>query len=100
MATPEMRPTFLSVINEDLTEDMKKIKIPTLIIWGEDDDITPIEFGKRMNSLIPNSKFLILPRAGHFSFLDQPDEFVGQLTLFISSPRAGARRGEVIGPEF
>lgn len=84
LATPELRETFLNTINEDLTEDMKKITCPTLIISGENDRDTPVDFGKRMNSLILNSKFIILPGSGHFSFLDQPEEFVKELTKFIS----------------
>lgn len=83
VATPELKETFLRTINEDLTEDMKKIFCPTLIIAGENDADTPVEFGERMHSIIPNSKFIILPNAGHFSFLDKPEEFVKILTDFI-----------------
>jgi pimeloyl-ACP methyl ester carboxylesterase len=80
---PELKATFLKVVNEDLSKDMKGIKIPTLIITGEDDKDTPIAFGKRMNFLIPNSQLLILKNAGHYSFLDQPEEFVKILAKFI-----------------
>jgi pimeloyl-ACP methyl ester carboxylesterase len=80
---PELKATFLKVVNEDLSKDMKGIKIPTLIITGENDKDTPIAFGKRMNFLIPNSQLLILKNAGHYSFLDQPEEFVKILAKFI-----------------
>lgn len=83
LATPELQKTFVNVVNEDLTEDMKKISCPTLIIWGENDKDTPVEFGKKMESLIPDSKFFILPGAGHFSFLDQPEEFAKNLHEFM-----------------
>ena len=62
---------------------MEKINIPTLIITGENDQDTPVEFGRKMHSLIPNSKFIILKGAGHFSFLDQSEEFVKELEKFI-----------------
>ena len=84
LSNPELRETFLNTINEDLTEDMKRISCPTLIISGENDKDTPVEYGKRMNFLIPNSKFIILKNAGHFSFIDQPEEFIKELVSFIS----------------
>lgn len=83
IATPELKNIFLNVVNEDLTEDMKKIHIPTLIIWGEKDKDTPIEFGQKMNSLIPNSELIILPNAGHYSFLDNREEFIKELDNFL-----------------
>ena len=79
----ELKETFLKIIGEDLTEEMKNIKIPTLIIWGDKDKETPVEFGRRMNSLIADSKLEIL-EGGHYSFLDKPDEFAGLLINFIS----------------
>lgn len=83
IATPELQKTYVRVINEDLTEDMKQINCSTLIITGEKDLDTPIEFGRRMNSLIKNSNFAILSNAGHFSFLDSKQEFVNKLLDFI-----------------
>lgn len=85
LATPELQKTFMNVVNEDLTEDMKKVDCPTLVIFGEKDTDTPVEFGKRMHSIIHNSKFLILKNAGHFSFIDQPEEFIKILNTFINS---------------
>jgi len=84
LATPELQKTFVNVTSEDLSDDMKNIKAPTLIVNGENDKDTPVEYGELMKFLIPNSKFLILPNAGHFSFLDEPDEFVKMLGEFIS----------------
>ena len=83
LATPELQKTFVSVVNEDLSEDMNKISCPTLIIYGENDVDTPVEFGKKMHSIIRNSQFIILPGSGHFSFLDQPEEFVKILKEFV-----------------
>jgi pimeloyl-ACP methyl ester carboxylesterase len=84
VATPGLTQTYLNVISEDLTEYVKKISQPTLIIYGQNDTATPPEFGKKMHGLIPNSKFQILPNAGHFSFLDQPEEFVKVVSDFIA----------------
>ena len=75
----------MNVVKEDLSEDMKGIKIPTLIITGENDKDTPIAFGEKMQELIPNSKFQILKNAGHYSFLDQREEFVKIVEKFINT---------------
>lgn len=83
LATPELQQTFVNVIEEDLTEDMKRIAVPTLMIWGENDTETPLDHLYKMKSLIPNTKYQILKNAGHFSFLDQPQEFVKILNEFI-----------------
>ena len=83
VATPSLKQTFVKVISEDLTEDLKKITAPTLIITGELDKLTPISSGEKMHSLIPNSKFVILKNAGHFSFVDQPQKFAEAIIRFI-----------------
>ncbi len=83
LATPELRETFLNVIGEDLSEDMKKIACPALIIFGENDNDTPVSYGERMKSYIRNSKLEVLENAGHFSFLDQPDNFTEKVINFI-----------------
>ena len=83
LATPELQQTFVNIVSEDLSADMAKIKCPTLIVTGADDNDTPTEFGDLMKSIIPNSQFIILPQAGHFSFLDQPEKFVNELNKFI-----------------
>jgi pimeloyl-ACP methyl ester carboxylesterase len=83
LATPELQKTFVNITNEDLSEDMKKIQVPTLMIYGQHDKNTPVTYGELMKFLIPNSKLTIIPNAGHFSFLDQPQEFVEALKSFI-----------------
>ena len=84
VATPELRETFLNVIGEDLSEDMKKISCPALIIFGKNDKDTPVSYGERMKSYIKDSKLEVLKDAGHFSFLDQQDSFAEKVINFIS----------------
>jgi pimeloyl-ACP methyl ester carboxylesterase len=83
LATPELQKTFVNVTGEDLSNDMKKIQAPTLIIFGENDKVTPVTYGELMKFLIPNSKCRVLKGAGHFSFLDKPEEFAEALKDFI-----------------
>lgn len=60
---------------EDSTGLLPEITCPTHIICGTDDKVTPPEIASTMQSLIPNSKLELIPRAGHLSNLDQPTIF-------------------------
>lgn len=64
-ATPAQRQTMLNLINTDLTSILSEIKLPTLIIWGENDKITPLSDGKIMHKLIKDSKMKIINGAKH-----------------------------------
>ena len=74
-ATPYLKETFVKIINEDLRDDIKRIQNPTVIIWGENDSETLVSMAYEMKSLIHNSKLYIIKGAGHYVFLDQPNEF-------------------------
>jgi pimeloyl-ACP methyl ester carboxylesterase len=83
LATPELQKTFINVTSEDMSKDLKSIKVPTLIINGEKDLDTPVKYGERMHELISNSEYLVLKGAGHFSFLDKPEGFIKALESFV-----------------
>lgn len=84
-AREDLKQIFVNVINEDLSEQMKKIKRQTLIISGRNDESTPVSFGERMDRLIPDSTLKIIENAGHFAFLDKPNEWVEVVKSFIIS---------------
>lgn len=83
VSTPELNDTFVKVISEDLGYLLPKITTKTLIVWGSLDVATPISFAKEFNKKIISSKLIILPKAGHYSFLDKPDEFNKILAEFV-----------------
>ena len=85
LATPELKETYVNVVREDLQEALGQIKTPTLIVWGEKDKETPVNDGELMFEQISGSKLVVLSGAGHFSFLDKPEEFTKALTDFLSS---------------
>lgn len=62
-------------IGEDLQKDMEKIKIPTTLIWGENDDAMPLSDGKLTQKRIKGSQMFVIPGAGHYVFLDKEKEF-------------------------
>jgi pimeloyl-ACP methyl ester carboxylesterase len=81
----ELRPTFVKLVNEDLTELLPDIKAPTLLIWGEADDATPLADGRTMERLIPDAALIVFPGAGHYSYLDDPVRFAAIARNFRST---------------
>lgn len=81
--TPELQATYLKIVEEDLGKYLFKIKVPTLLFWGERDTETPLEFAERFEAGIKNAQLYILPGAGHFSFLDDPKIFARELKNFV-----------------
>lgn len=61
---------------------LKNIKMPTLITYGEHESM-PLETGKKMAELIPNSKFVTTPNGGHHHMVDNPDVYYKHLADFI-----------------
>ena len=68
--SPELRGTFIKIINQNLKPYLKNITAPTLILWGEFDNSTPVYMGKILNKGIKYSTLYILENTGHFSYLD------------------------------
>ena len=83
IATPLLRETYLKIIGEDLSGDMKRIDTLTMIIWGAQDKDTPLKHAHKMNESIKNSELVVLEEAGHFSFLDKKEEFLEALRDFF-----------------
>ena len=81
--SPIMKESFKLIVNEDLSCDAKSIKIPTIIVWGENDKDTKLYMARKLNKLIKYSDLFIIEGAGHFSFLDNPQEFLIILDTFI-----------------
>jgi len=67
-----MKEVFKKVVSEDLKYYCSKIDIPTLIIWGKKDKITPLKDGLLIHKLIPNSEIVIMDEARHVPNLSHP----------------------------
>jgi pimeloyl-ACP methyl ester carboxylesterase len=66
---------------------LPEIKIPTLIMVGEDDPGTPVAASEAMHRRIPNSRLVIIPSARHLSNVEQPEAFNTNLLGFLKSLR-------------
>jgi len=70
----DMKKIFVNTINEDLLPELSKIKQTTLLIWGENDQETPLSDANLMSDLIKSSKLKVIPSAGHFVYADALDK--------------------------
>lgn len=83
-ATPVMRACLVIAVNEDLQEELTKIRQDTLLVWGDQDTATPLSDGKRMDELIPESGLAVIPGVGHYSFLEAPEAFRMILRAYLT----------------
>ncbi len=83
-----LRPTFVKLVNEDLTPLLSQIRASTLLIWGDEGNATPLSDGQMMERLIPDAGLVVLAGAGHFSYLDQPQRFARVAAHFLAAPVA------------
>ncbi len=67
--------------------ELGKINTPTLIIWGAEDQLIPLEAGRKMNSLIKGSKLVIFEKCGHVPQEEMPERVVDEITKFIQVHR-------------
>ena len=64
---------------------LKQIKNETLIIWGKEDKLFPVEYGEAAAKIIPNAKFHLIQHAGHLPFMDQTEIFNKILADFLKN---------------
>lgn len=81
-----MKETFKNIINEDLSPyliDLGKIKIQTLLVWGEKDKTTPLSDARLMHKSMPVSRLETLPGIGHKPQIEAPEILARKITEFI-----------------
>ena len=80
----EMKKTFVKVISEDLRPLLPKINASTLLIWGENDQDTPLWMGQAMEQEIPDAGLVIFENDDHFAYLRQWPRFVTVVRAFLT----------------
>jgi pimeloyl-ACP methyl ester carboxylesterase len=79
-----------SAIRNNLGEELKAIRQPTLLIWGANDAITPPFVAQEFHKLIPNSELYFIDKCGHAPMMEQPEEFNAILHKFLKKLTAPA----------
>lgn len=83
-ATPQQQAVLRKIVREDISSFLSDISIPSLVIWGEDDQTTPLEKGKLFAELLHSSSLQVIKKAGHYPFIDQPQKVLDALTIFTT----------------
>lgn len=79
-----------SAIRNNLGEELSQITQPTLLVWGNNDTITPPFVGREFNKLIPNSELYFIDKCGHAPMMEVPGEFNKILEQFLTKQRQPA----------
>ena len=89
MLSPNAKLAFissvLSVKNSQIRDSLQKIKIPTLLLWGKEDKMIPIEYAQEFISSIKNCKFRELDGIGHLPHVENAEMFVQSVFEFLNS---------------
>lgn len=79
-----------SAIRNNLGEELSQIKQPTLLIWGNQDTVTPPFVAHEFNKLIPNSELHFIDKCGHAPMMEQPVDFNRILEAFLLKIKSSA----------
>lgn len=88
MQMPNAKMAFMSTLlglknSNDITEHLKKITSPTLIIWGGKDPVIPLECSNSFISAIQDCKFFHMKESGHTPYVDNPELFAETVISFL-----------------
>lgn len=74
---------FLACDRFDIINEVEKMALPTLILCGEDDQLTPLKYSQFLQSQIKGSKLEVLPNAGHMVMMESPKGFNEKIKEFL-----------------
>ena len=77
--------SFAGMMQADFRDELKNIKVPALIFWGNKDNICSIKDEEQLLRDIPHAKFMIYENTGHALHWEEPARFTNALTSFIKS---------------
>lgn len=87
LSAPGFADAMTSIVGYDTRERLPEIEIPTLVVWGLNDQIVPVEAALGYHRLIPRSRLEIFERTGHLPQLERPARFNPLVEEFIESSR-------------
>ncbi|MBK6947262.1 MAG: alpha/beta hydrolase [Haliscomenobacter sp.] len=80
--------TAKSAVRHNLGDKLHDLSAPTLLVWGNQDTITPPFVGEKFRELIPNSRLVMIDRCGHAPMMEHPEEFNKSLEAFLKETSA------------
>ncbi len=80
--------TAKSAVRHNLADKLHQVSVPTLLVWGKEDQITPAFVGEKFAELIENSKLIFIDKCGHAPMMEHIEEFNGYLEDFLEEVAA------------
>lgn len=74
-----------SLADTDTTNLLPSIRVPTLLLWGDDDRRSPMSVATQLRGAIPNAELAVISSAGHISNMEQPEQFNAHVRRFCLS---------------
>jgi pimeloyl-ACP methyl ester carboxylesterase len=72
----------------NVEDRLADIRVPTLLVWGSDDRITPPEVARRFRARLPDARLVFLPACGHAPMLEQPQAFAEAVEEWLLATRS------------
>jgi len=82
-----LRQSFVKIVNSDLRKTLPLITAPTLLIWGELDDATPLWMGKVMEKEMKDAGLVVFEKDGHFAYHNQSARFNKIVDTFLEKDK-------------
>ncbi|NLN86799.1 MAG: alpha/beta hydrolase, partial [Syntrophomonadaceae bacterium] len=92
---PQLYADFTACNNYDVAARLDQIKIPVLILVGDQDKMTPVKNSQYLQENIPGAVLHIIPAAGHHLMLEKPAQTTAAIGDFLADKFPGLRSGPV-----
>ena len=87
-ATGVMRATFVKVVNDDVRPFLREIATETLLVFGSNDQATPLTKGQEMEKMMPNAALVVFEGDDHYAYFHQAQRFNLVLEAFLKEDYA------------
>jgi pimeloyl-ACP methyl ester carboxylesterase len=71
--------------NPGLRQWLHRVRVPTLVLWGESDGIVTPDFGRKLCEALPNARLETIPQAGHYPQIERPDAVASAIERFAET---------------
>ena len=82
-ASPKMREILVKHVNTDISDKVNKIKCPTLLIWGTQDEAVPYEDAQELEKLIKDAGLVTYEGCTHYAYLERLEQTIKVIRSFI-----------------
>jgi len=73
-----------SAIRHNMAKDLPNMTLPTCLLWGRNDTVTPLEVAEEFHKLLPNSELFWVEKCGHAPMMERPEEFNSILEKWLT----------------